>query len=91
MRLLQSDRASEEVPAQRDRATKQPAPDLAAQVRTLCHRRGVLIEIGGHYSNVARFLPPLVLTRDLAMKGTEIFMDCVKEVEAARTLPGTVG
>lgn len=67
-----------------DRATKQPAPDLAAQVRRLCHRRGVLIEVGGHYSNVARFLPPLVLTRELAMKGTEIFMDCVNEVEAAR-------
>ena len=68
----------------RDRGTKQPAPDLAARVRTLCHRRGVLIEIGGHYSNVARLLPPLVVTRDLAMKGTEIFMDSVKDVEAGR-------
>jgi diaminobutyrate-2-oxoglutarate transaminase len=70
-----------------DRATKQPAPELAAQIRTLCHRRGLLIEIGGHYSNVARFLPPLVLTRELAMKGTEIFMDCVKDVEATRQAP----
>jgi diaminobutyrate-2-oxoglutarate transaminase len=74
-----------------DRATKQPAPDLATQVRTLCHQRGVLIEIGGHYSNVARFLPPLVLTRELGMKGTEIFMDCVKEVETGRKLPAAVG
>ena len=70
-----------------DRGTKQPAPDLAARVRTLCHGRGVLVEIGGHYANVARFLPPLVLTRALASKGTEIFMDCVNEVERTRQLP----
>ena len=68
----------------RDKETKEPAPDLAKKVRTLCHRRGVLIEIGGHYDNVARFLPPLVLTEDLAKKGTEIFMDSVKEAEKNR-------
>lgn len=67
----------------RERTTKKPAPELAARVRTLCHRRGVLIEIGGHYSNVARFLPPLVITRELAMKATEIFIDCVKEIEVS--------
>ncbi|HSJ54455.1 MAG TPA: aspartate aminotransferase family protein, partial [Anaerolineae bacterium] len=50
----------------RDRATKEPAPDLARQVRNLCHQRGLLMEIGGHYFNVARFLPPLVVTEDLA-------------------------
>ena len=53
-------------------------------MRALCHRRGVLLEIGGHYSNVVRFLPPLVVTSALAMTGTEIFMDSVKDVEGAR-------
>jgi len=67
----------------KDKATKEPAPELAARVRTLCHRRGLLIEIGGHYSNVARFLPPLVLTEELAKKGLEIFVDSVREVERA--------
>jgi len=65
-----------------DRATKQPAPDLAARVRSLCFERGVLIEIGGHYSNVARFLPPLVLTEELARKGVEIFAESVRRLEA---------
>jgi diaminobutyrate-2-oxoglutarate transaminase len=65
----------------RDKATKEPAPELATSVRTLCHRRGLLIEIGGHYDNVARFLPPLVLTEELAKKGIEIFADSVREVE----------
>lgn len=65
----------------KDKATKEPAPELAGKVRTLCHQRGLLIEIGGHYFNVARFLPPLVLTEELANKGLEIFADAVKDVE----------
>jgi diaminobutyrate-2-oxoglutarate transaminase len=68
----------------KDRATKEPAPDLAAKVRTLCHQRGVLIEIGGHYFNVARFLPPLVITEELARKGIEVFADSVRELENSR-------
>jgi diaminobutyrate-2-oxoglutarate transaminase len=63
----------------KDKSTKEPATELAKKVRTLCHRRGLLIEVGGHYSNVARFLPPLVLTEDLATKGIEIFSDSVRD------------
>ncbi len=64
-----------------DKASKEPAPDLAQKVRTICHQRGLLVEIGGHYSNVVRFLPPLVLTEELAKKGIEIFADSIREVE----------
>jgi diaminobutyrate-2-oxoglutarate transaminase len=63
----------------RDKASKEPASDLAKKVRSICHKLGLLIEIGGHYDNVARFLPPLVLTRDLAAKGLEIFADAVQK------------
>jgi diaminobutyrate-2-oxoglutarate transaminase len=65
----------------KDRATKKPAPAIAVKVRSECHRRGLLLEIGGHYGNVARFLPPLVLTQDLASKGIGIFGDVVRETE----------
>lgn len=65
----------------RDRATKEPAPELAKRVRTLCHRNGLLIEIGGHYNNVARFLPPLIITEEYAKKGTDIFVGAIEEVE----------
>ncbi len=65
----------------KDKATKDPAPEMAQQVRTLCHRHGLLIEIGGHYDNVVRFLPPLVLTQELAMKGIEIFEDAIRRAE----------
>jgi diaminobutyrate-2-oxoglutarate transaminase len=67
----------------KDKSTKEPAPELTRKVRTLCHRRGLLIEIGGHYFNVARFLPPLVLTEKLAKKGIEILADSVREVESS--------
>jgi diaminobutyrate-2-oxoglutarate transaminase len=65
----------------RNKASKEPAPDLAQRVRTICHQHGLLVEIGGHYSNVVRFLPPLVLTEELAKKGIEIFEDSIREVE----------
>lgn len=65
----------------RDKETKEPAPQLAKKMRSLCHRRGVLIEVGGHYGNVARFLPPLIITADLLGKAIEIFSETVRELE----------
>jgi len=65
----------------KDKDSKEPGPALAGHVRTYCHRRGLLIEVGGHFGNVARFLPPLVITRDLAQKGLEIFADAVRDAE----------
>lgn len=68
----------------KDKATKEPAPEQASEIRRACHRRGLLIEVGGHYFNVARFLPPLILTDNLAMKGLDIFAQAIKEVERSR-------
>jgi diaminobutyrate-2-oxoglutarate transaminase len=67
-----------------DKASKRPAPELAKKVRTFCHRHGLLIEVGGHYDHVARFLPPLVLTEEMAHRGIEIFGAAVEEVEKSR-------
>jgi len=67
-----------------DKGSKKPAPEFAQKIRTFCHRHGLLIEIGGHYDNVARFLPPLILTEDLARKGLDIFADAVKTIEKSR-------
>jgi len=65
----------------KDQRTKEPHPDAARAIRSACHSRGLLTEVGGHYHNVARFLPPLILTRELAEKGVSIFIDSVKDVE----------
>ena len=64
----------------KERESKEPAAELAAKVRTRCHQKGLLIEIGGHYFNVARFLPPLILTPEQAKRGIEIFCESVREV-----------
>jgi len=64
-----------------DKKTKKPAPELAKELRKECVKRGVIIEVGGHYHNVARVLPPLVLTKELADKGIDAFEDALKVVE----------
>jgi len=68
----------------KNKQTKDPAPDLAKKARAACFQRGLLVEIGGHFSNVVRFLPPLVVTKNLARKGVEIFADAMGEVDKGR-------
>ena len=66
----------------KDKETKKPAPEIAKKVRERCYKRGLITELGGHYSNVVRFLPPLILSDELAEKGIEIFIESVRKVEA---------
>ena len=61
--------------------TKKPSDKLADAIRTESFKRGVLIEIGGHYNNVARFLPPLVITKELAGTGIDIIKETIEVVE----------
>ncbi len=68
----------------RDRETRQPWPELAAALRRACCERGLIIEVGGHFSNVARFLPPLVITEPLLRTGIEIFAETLSELSAPR-------
>lgn len=48
----------------RDRATKEPAPDVAKAVRAKMRERGILIGVGGIFGNVVRLQPPLSITGD---------------------------
>jgi 4-aminobutyrate aminotransferase/(S)-3-amino-2-methylpropionate transaminase len=45
--------------------TKEPAPEATSKVAALCAAEGVLVLTAGTYSNVLRFLPPLVIGEDL--------------------------
>jgi len=65
----------------KDKQTREPGSDLAKKVRKYAHQRGVMIEVGGHHGNVARLLPPLIITEDLAMKGIEIIAGVIKDLE----------
>jgi diaminobutyrate-2-oxoglutarate transaminase len=64
-----------------DLETKEPSERLANRIREECFNRGALIEIGGHYNNVARFLPPLIITKELVEKGVEIVGEAIEAVE----------
>lgn len=64
-----------------DKKTKNPAPDIANKLRKEALKKGVIIEIGGHYHNVARILPPLVLTEELADRGLDILGEALHSIE----------
>lgn len=67
----------------RDRETKEPWPELAHLLRRECANHGLIVEIGGHFSNVVRFLPPLVISRGLLERGLRIFTDTLGKLEAS--------
>lgn len=61
---------------------KTPDIDGTAKIRLECLKRGLLVEVGGHFSNVIRFLPPLIVTKTQIESATNIFsgaLDNIKE------------
>ncbi|MGD2200374.1 MAG: aspartate aminotransferase family protein [Candidatus Bathyarchaeota archaeon] len=65
----------------KDKEDKKPYPEMAKKIRLEAYKRGVIVELGGHYGNVIRFLPPLVLTEHLADNGVNAFLEAVKALE----------
>lgn len=68
----------------RDKRSKEPSSAYAQMVRKYGHQRGVMIEVGGHHGNVARMLPPLVITEEYLMKGINILSGVIKDIEAGK-------
>jgi 4-aminobutyrate aminotransferase/(S)-3-amino-2-methylpropionate transaminase len=52
--------------------TKDPDPELTAEIARRCHAAGVLVLTAGTYGNVLRFLPPLVIPEHLLVEGLEV-------------------
>jgi 4-aminobutyrate aminotransferase/(S)-3-amino-2-methylpropionate transaminase len=52
--------------------TTEPDAALTAQVARLCHAEGVLVLTAGTYGNVLRFLPPLVIGRNLLNEALDV-------------------
>ena len=57
----------------KNKETKEPAPELTAEVIQACAERGLLVEGAGTYNNVIRFLAPLVMTDEQLEAGLDIF------------------
>jgi diaminobutyrate-2-oxoglutarate transaminase len=65
----------------KSKENREPWKEIVEKIQMKCFKKGLLIWKAGHYANVARFLPPLVITEELIDKGIEIFADAVKDVE----------
>jgi 4-aminobutyrate aminotransferase/(S)-3-amino-2-methylpropionate transaminase len=61
--------------------TLEPDAALTGRIARACHARGVVVLTAGTWGNVLRFLPPLVIGRDLLNEA----LDVLDEVFAAET------
>ncbi len=65
----------------RDRKTKEPATDLCKKIRELCATSGLIVGIGGFWTNVIRIQPPLTIKQEHVDKALEIFERAIKDIE----------
>jgi 4-aminobutyrate aminotransferase/(S)-3-amino-2-methylpropionate transaminase len=66
----------------RDKASKEPAPDLTKQIIEAACRRGLLmIAPIGFYGNVIRIAPPLVIEEALLERALDILEEAFEAVE----------
>lgn len=61
----------------KNKKTKDPAPELTADVVNRCAADGLLVESAGTYGNVIRFLAPLVITDEQLEAGLEILENAI--------------
>jgi diaminobutyrate-2-oxoglutarate transaminase len=59
----------------KDKATKEPFSEYLVKFRNECFKRGLLFEVGGHYNNVLRLVPPLITTHDIVDAAIIIMKD----------------
>ncbi|MFC7439646.1 aspartate aminotransferase family protein [Laceyella putida] len=56
-------------------------PELARQIQQECFTRGLILELGGRYGSVVRFLPPLLITEEQVDHICGIFDEAVRAAE----------
>ena len=61
-----------------DRETKEPYPEIVKEFRYNCLQRGLLFEVGGHYNNVLRLVPPLIITEEMVDIALDIMKDALQ-------------
>lgn len=65
-------------------------PALARRIQQECLRRGLILELGGRYSSVVRFLPPLIVTIEQLDRISEIVHEAVRAADRALTASSEV-
>ncbi|XWK89647.1 MAG: aspartate aminotransferase family protein [Phormidium sp.] len=62
---------------------KYPAyPAMAQRIQAECLKRGLILELGGRFSSVVRFLPPLIVTSEQIDSISGIFAAAVQAAES---------
>ncbi len=64
----------------KDSESKEPTPELTAEIADLCLEKGLLVPTCGINHNVIRLLLPLVITDEQLGEGLEILKGSIKEV-----------
>lgn len=59
--------------------TRTASKDTATHLRKAMFEKGLLMHTCGHFSNVLRFMAPLIISEQLLEKGLEIYATAVKE------------
>ncbi len=62
----------------KNKATKEPYPEFVKEFRENCLQRGLLFEVGGHYDNVVRILPPLIVTPKIIDEALNVMGEALK-------------
>lgn len=63
----------------KDKKSKEPYPEFVNKMIQNAVQKGLLLENAGTYSNVIRFLAPLVMTDEQLECGLKIFEECIVE------------
>ena len=64
----------------KSKESKMPDTEIVKKIRSHCFKHGLLFEVGGHYNNVIRFIPPLIINKEIIDNALAIFEDANKEV-----------
>lgn len=65
----------------KNKNTKEPYPEIVKRFRRACFENGLLFEVGGHYQNVVRIIPPLIITHAIVDNALRIMETNLLTVE----------
>jgi 4-aminobutyrate aminotransferase-like enzyme len=68
----------------KNQGTKEPAPELAQDIKKEMLRRGYIIGVGGIFKNVVRLQPPLIIPKTTAQKATSDLIDSLRKASGER-------
>jgi len=69
-----------------DKRSKKPFPEMVKQLKKKCFENGLLFETGGHFNNVIRFLPPLIINKEIIDNAMQIFKNANEYLVEAELL-----